>query len=74
MTQAILVLNRRNPNLRYFVRVEDWVNDCLYVIDAQIPYIGDTTPIRKDDFMVGGTIDERRDENLFGKEVKSAWV
>jgi hypothetical protein len=65
MISAILVLNKRNPKLRYFVRVEDWVNDCLYVIDAQIPYMGDTTVIVKDEYAVGGTIDESGDENLF---------
>ena len=74
MTQAILVINRRNPKLRYLVRVEDWVNDCLSVIDAQIPYIGDTAVIVKDNYMVGGTVDESAEVNLFRKEVKNVWV
>lgn len=66
MTQGILIINRRNPGLRYFVKASDWVNDCLYVIDAQIPYLGDTIPIVKDAFIAGGTIDESGDGNIFG--------
>jgi hypothetical protein len=65
MIQAILVINRRNPKLRYFVSVEDWVNDCLYVIDAQIPYMGDSAVIVKDEYAAGGTIDESGDGNIF---------
>jgi hypothetical protein len=65
MTQATLVLNKRNPKLRYFVRIEDWLNDCLSVIDGQIPYMGDTAVIVKDEYAVGGTLDENGKENLF---------
>jgi hypothetical protein len=65
MTQAILVLNKRNPKLRYSVRVEDWVNDCLYVIDVQIPCTGDTTPILKSEYVACGYIDESGDEEYF---------
>ena len=67
MIQALLVLNKRNPKLRYFVRVEDWVNDNLFIIDAQIPFTGDTDVIVKDNYAVGGAIDESGDENLFAR-------
>jgi hypothetical protein len=67
MTQAILVINKRDPKLRYFVRVEDWVNDNLYVIDADMPFTGDTMPILKSEYMAGGIIDENGNEESFLK-------
>jgi hypothetical protein len=41
---------------------------------TQIPYIGDTAAIVKDNYMVGGTVDESAEVNLFRKEVKNVWV
>ena len=65
MTKGILIINRRNPRLRYFVKASDWVNDCLYMIDARIPCLGDIAPIVKDEFIVGDTIEESGDGNIF---------
>jgi hypothetical protein len=46
------VMNRRNPRLVYVVSLKDWMNPDKFVIQAQIPYIGATDLIRKDNFEI----------------------
>jgi hypothetical protein len=46
----ITVMNRRNSRLVYVVSLKDWMNPDKFVIQAQIPYIGATESIRKDNY------------------------
>jgi len=45
-------MNRRNPRLVYVVSLKDWMNPDKFVINAQIPYIGGTDVIRKDNYEI----------------------
>ena len=48
----ITVMNRRNPKLVCIVNLKDWMNPDKFVIQAQIPYIGATDLIRKDNYEI----------------------
>ena len=50
----ITVMNRRNPRLTYIVSLKDWMNPDKFIINAQVPIIGATDQIRKDDYKRGG--------------------
>ena len=46
MVSALIIIGKHGYN-KYIVRAEDWFIHRLYVIDAQDPDTGDTTPIQK---------------------------
>jgi hypothetical protein len=50
----ITVMNRRTPRLIYVVSIKDWMNPDKFIIQAQVPIIGATDQIRKDDYVKGG--------------------
>jgi hypothetical protein len=50
----ITIINRRNPRLVYVVSLKDWMNSDKFIIQAQVPIIGATNEIRKDDYVKGG--------------------
>ena len=47
-------MNRRNPRLVYVVSLKNWMNPDKFIINAQVPIIGATDQIRKDDYERGG--------------------
>jgi len=63
MVSAIVIIAKRQPQYTYIVRVEDWLNPRLYVMDAQDPYTGETTVILKDQYIIGWVLDENGEPN-----------
>jgi hypothetical protein len=63
MVSAILIIAKRQPQYTYIVRVEDWLNPRMYVIDAQDPYTGGIAVIYKSNYKVGWVIDENGEAN-----------
>ena len=49
MVSAIVIIGKRQQDI-YIIRSEDWINPCMYIVDAQDPYAGDTKVINKSDF------------------------
>jgi hypothetical protein len=64
MVSAIVIIAKRQPQYTFIVRAEDWLNPCMYVIDAQDPHTGDTTVIYKSNYKVGWIIDEKGEANF----------
>jgi hypothetical protein len=67
MVSALIISQKGNARRRYIVRAEDWLNPEIYLIDAQIPYLGDTDVIQKSEYEISGFLDESGDEGFFFK-------
>jgi hypothetical protein len=63
MVAAIVIIAKRQPQYTLIVRVEDWLNPDLYMIDGQDPYTGDTHVIYKHTYKVGWVLDENGEAN-----------
>ena len=48
----ITVIQKGNARRVYLVNLKDWVNPDKFVITAQVPYIGGTDVIRKDNYEI----------------------
>ena len=64
MVSEVIIIRKKQPQYTYVVRVEDWLNPRMYVIDAQDPYTGDMAVIRKEEYKVGWVIDENGEANF----------
>ena len=61
MVSAIVIIAKRQPQHTYVVKAEDWLNPCLYVINAQD--LGRRV-IQKADYKIGWILDENGEANF----------